>query len=120
MKRFLFCTLSILFFNFTDTAAMQNEPQESNEDLKNEEKMKQVLLHCCQADHKMNTQLLWFLLLITLDNTSFNELKCHIKNDSAEELNSFILQLYQEDRIPCAACGEYSGYYIQKKQEGKM
>ncbi len=78
--------------------------------------MKQVSLHCCKAGHKINIQLLWFLLLITLNNRSFHELKYHIKNDSAEELTLFVLQLYQEERIPCATCQEYSNYYIPEQQ----
>jgi hypothetical protein len=80
---------------------------------KHQEKMKNIPLFCCRAHHKIDTQLLWALLIYVYDQKSLHEYKEHILRDTKEEFSVFIMQKYQELEIPCEICLKYSGYSFE-------
>ena len=134
MKRLLSCILYFMLFSVTDVLSIQKNKNLNYEFsdysfcikeflsftltsdfLVNQQKMKEVLMFCCKGDHKNDTQLLWLLLIFSLDEDSLDELKNHIYNDLPQEFSLFVLRKYRELRIPCDTCKKYSDYYVLKQ-----
>jgi len=70
----------------------------------NKNQTEQIKLVCCAQGHQMNTQVLWLWFIYTFDEVFLKVLKDHIHTDSIENLSLFILQQYQELKIPCDVC----------------
>ncbi len=140
MKRSLFCMLFIMLCNFSDTVAIQKDPTKKQtspnlnlytyyfmikeyynlfttpEFLKNNKKMDDAKITCCQCNYPMTASKLWAYSVVYTREPLLQELLSIFYNGTTEELTLFTLAQHQKYQIDCSHCGDYHDYYIPEQQ----
>jgi len=130
MKHSLLFMLYLMFFNYTNIIAVQNNQKNSSfyncyftikEFSKfcityryyfDQEKIEKAKIACNQCDYIAGYRHLCCHCIFEIEETKLKNIVNQMNNLSCDELNSFLLDSYKELKVKCSECNQYHDWHI--------